>query len=297
MRTLLTCSILLFFCSPQVTGQVDLTDTVQFFIFDSQQNGLIPVSTDDGVFNQNGCNPKNNFTVVVHGWKESAKKAWVLPMLANFSSHRGGCVLFMQYGRASDADSYFSVMMPNFERLSNMLVQFLRRLLSLGFASENGFLFGFSFGGQMVLDAGRKLGNQKLARVDACEPAGPGFDSNLTYGSLEKKSSAKAVQCIFTSLVFSTVNRNCHINWQMGICGISQPAARVAPESDHGLCPYFYNSAFDNKFVPMKKPIYCPSTKAVGSWPQTFRMGYFCDVGSGATGDYYATTLKYYPYV
>ncbi|XP_055589388.1 uncharacterized protein LOC129741665 [Uranotaenia lowii] len=245
--------------------------------------------------NQYGCMPGNNFTIAVHGWMESAQNQWVQPMLANFSKYRRGCVMFMQYGHGPTYESYFSVLLPNFDGLANLLVQFLRRLETLGFDAGNGLLFGFSFGGQLVLEAGRRLGTQKLGRIDVCEPAGPGFDDNGTYSAAILKNSAKKVQCIYTGLMFSSLNRNCHVNWKMGFCGISQPASG-AVLSDHNICPYFYNSAFENRFPAMAKPLYCLSTKAAISWPQNFRMGFFCDVNSGATGDFYAKTSSVFPY-
>ncbi|XP_055590953.1 uncharacterized protein LOC129743036 [Uranotaenia lowii] len=278
-------TLLLYCCSANVKWVPDLTKTVKFFISNSQQQELVPIPNDDAdVFDQYGCTPRDKFAIIVHSWTESSETPWVLPMLWYFSAYRRGCIM---------------VMLPNFDRLTNALVTFIRRLLSLGFESNRGFLFGFSYGAQMVLEAGRRLGDQKLARIDVCEPAGAGFDGNLTYNSLDMKSAANAVQCIFTSLISSTVNRtSCHINWHMGTCGFNQPAEKNYFElGSHGLCPYFYNSAFDNPFVAMKRPHYCPEWKRDVSWPKNFMMGYHCDVTSGVTGDFYSKTTKDYPYV
>lgn len=44
------------------------------------------------------CSPSENITIITHGWEESIRSIWVQPMIGNFSSFRGGCVFFMDYG-------------------------------------------------------------------------------------------------------------------------------------------------------------------------------------------------------
>lgn len=42
----------------------------------------------------------------------------------------------------------------------------------------------------------------------------------------------------------------------------------------HGLCPYFYLSAFTNDFTAVPKPTECGSRRLASQWPRGFKMGY-----------------------
>lgn len=59
----------------------------------------------------------------------------------------------------------------------------------------------------------------------------------------------------------------------MGSCGIYQKASTVPPLMSHGLCPYFYNSAFKNDFKS-KNNTGCSTSKAALKIPVDFKMGY-----------------------
>lgn len=156
----------------------------------------------------------------------------------------------------------------------------------------------------------------------ACDSAGIGFDSNETYSHLNDIESAKFVQCVHTSNNAGTIKRNCHQNWAMGNCGISQIASGPPPKlHSHVLCPYFYNSAFQNKFAAIPKPIQCTHSNRLPpniSIYTNISMGYFqpfqwylfsekslkiqkftvhVDSCYGSNGyDYYANTYQSTPY-
>jgi hypothetical protein len=51
-------------------------------------------------------------------------------------------------------------------------------------------------------------------------------------------------------------------------------AAGPPPYGSHGLCPYFYNSAFSNDFLAVEKGSQCGAGKAALIWPRSFKMGY-----------------------
>lgn len=109
----------------------------------------------------------------------------------------------------------------------------------------------------------------------ACDAAGPGFDSNITYSQQSPLESAKFVQCVHTSYDKGTNKRSCHQNWHLGYCGISQIAAGPYPLGSHGLCPYFYNSAFNNQFYAIPKPAVClTSNRLPSNTPDGMAMGY-----------------------
>jgi len=106
----------------------------------------------------------------------------------------------------------------------------------------------------------------------ACDMAGPGFDFRPQP---DHKLAAQNVQCIHTSANKGTRHTsNCNQDWKMGNCGESQPAAGEPPLGSHGLCPYFYVSAFENNFFAIPRPPICPTLNPAQEWPQNFKMGY-----------------------
>lgn len=126
--------------------------------------------------------------------------------------------------------------------------------------------------------------------------AGPGFDEK-PQRLFDPKESAKNVQCIHTSADAGTKQRNCHQDWNMGICGYHQIGAKKPPLGSHGLCPIFYNSAFDNNFYAEENPQQCTKVQIRQRyWPENFKMGYMEKRKPYVYGEFYASTTKYYPY-
>lgn len=101
--------------------------------------------------------------------------------------------------------------------------------------------------------------------------AGPGFD-HLELG--DASQAAQNVQCIHTSNTLGTSKRNCTQNWSMGVCGFAQVGATAFPKGSHGLCPYFYNTAFKHDFIAWTNIYGCFSTRAANEYPEHFKMGY-----------------------
>lgn len=54
-------------------------------------------SSDNATLLQ-ACSISKNITIIVHGWGESILSVWTQAIIANFTSVRGGCVFFMDYG-------------------------------------------------------------------------------------------------------------------------------------------------------------------------------------------------------
>lgn len=79
--------------------------------------------------------------------------------------YRGGCIMCMDYGIYA-AESYVRLV-----RLFEPIVQILTLQLFLldyvGFDMSKGFLFGFSYGGQLAVEAGRRIGNQRIKDIDS----------------------------------------------------------------------------------------------------------------------------------
>ena len=124
--------------------------------------------------------------------------------------------------------------------------------------------------------------------------AGPGFDF---FSSTNSKEAARNVQCIHTSSDKGTKSRDCHQNWNMGNCGRRQAAASNPPYGSHGLCPQFYNAAFEHPFYAESTPKQCNKISTMKRfWPIKYRMGYMEPRKLEVRGTMYASTTDKYPY-
>lgn len=226
-------------------------------------------------FNRNltshGCKADGNYAIVVHGWHESIRTPWVEDLISNLILNRGGCVIFMDYSRHGNAVNY-NLLVRKFDSLAAVLLKKVKQIGNY----DRLFMFGFSYGARLSFEAGARLGHQKIERIDACDPAGPGFEHRRTA---DPKVAAKNVACINTSIDKGTNIYNCHQNFRMGKCGLFQPAAGPPPLSSHGMCPYFYNSAFKNDFKADNVEN-CVSNRMVKEMPEGFKMGYMEKRGS-----------------
>lgn len=123
---------------------------------------------------------------------------------------------------------------------------------------------------------------------------GPGFDG--TWRVKDPKLASKQTSCINTSSDKGTSKYNCHRNFRMGKCGSSQPAAGPYPLGSHGLCPYFYNLAFDQKFIP-NNSFKCTSKQLANLTSSDVRMGYLGGFDTNVVGDIFVATAKYPKYL
>jgi hypothetical protein len=90
----------------------------------------------------------------------------VKAVIANYTVYRGGCIMCMDYNNYSKSGDYFGLV-GQFKPIASVLIKKLKDLNSLGFKYENGLLFGFSFGGHLVYEAGRSIGNSTLGEIDS----------------------------------------------------------------------------------------------------------------------------------
>lgn len=178
----------------------------------------------------------------------------------------------MDYSNFSIVADYFKLN-SHFFNIARVLVKKIKQVGNY----DRLFLFGFSFGSRLCFEAGAQIGHQVIDRIDACDPAGPGFDGQKR--AVDPKLAAKNVACINTSIDKGTKIYNCHQNFRMGNCGQSQPSAGPRPLGNHGMCPYLYNSAFDYKFRPSNKHE-CKSNRVAQFIPDQLIMGYRNSVGS-----------------
>lgn len=79
--------------------------------------------------------------------------------------YRGGCIICMDYGRYA-SESYVRLVRL-FDPLAQILTLQLYLLDYMGFDMNNGYLFGFSYGGQLATEAGRRIGYRRLKEIDS----------------------------------------------------------------------------------------------------------------------------------
>jgi hypothetical protein len=249
------------------------------------------ISTFNEPIESLGCGPTMNVSIIVHGWLEGLNPTeWVNTTIANLLKYSQGCVFFFDYSVYSKNGNYFALV-PHYEGIRAVLV---KKLLQIG-NPERIFMFGFSFGARLTLDGGAEAFNGTINRVDVCDPAGPGFVG--TYREKQSQPAAKNVACINTSNNYGTTNYDCHQNFRMGNCGQQQAAASSYPKGHHGLCPYFYNAAFEVHFIPHNH-YSCGSSRMANVTGEYVRMGYLGNFNrTKVRGDIFITTSATPPYV
>lgn len=137
-------------------------DKVEFVLYSKGQKSL---STFNETIVKQGCDVSGNFSIILHGWMGSSEP-WILDLVGNLTHHRGGCVIFMNYSHYSDKVNYFEVI-SHFQPLSKLLTRKLRQLSHDGASNDNFFIFGFSFGGRIAIEAALNFGPQSVAQIDS----------------------------------------------------------------------------------------------------------------------------------
>lgn len=72
------------------------------------------------------------------------------------------CMDYKRYSR----QPYMSLF-GMFDSLSEVLAGKLRQLERQGFAPERGFIFGFSYGGRLALEASHRFGPKRISQIDS----------------------------------------------------------------------------------------------------------------------------------
>lgn len=71
----------------------------------------------------------------------------------------------MDYGRYA-SENYVRLVRV-FDPIAQILTLQLYLLDYMGFNMNNGYLFGFSYGGQLATEAGRRIGYRRLKEIDS----------------------------------------------------------------------------------------------------------------------------------
>ncbi|XP_031640237.1 uncharacterized protein LOC116352087 isoform X2 [Contarinia nasturtii] len=279
---IITAIAAFFTVMPTLTFAATLERRTKFIIYDNKNTEVMVSTSRDDVLEDAlaDCWPTKKYAIIVPGWRESCNTSWTIELREKLIANRGGCIICMDY---RDYNEDYGFLLVNFKTIANLLTDKLKVLRELAFDSSSSYLFGFSFGARLIAKAATDLGTKQIGTIHLCEPAGPGFDG---LRNADPKMAAVHSQCIHTaSGGYGTRERTCHQNWNMGNCGESQIGQRPFPLGNHGLCPVFYISAFDNVFAAVKKTEACQqpiNERDAINLPhnQTIRMGYYQNVSS-----------------
>lgn len=112
-----------------------------------------------------GCDIKQNISIIVHGWNAGTNFTWVDKLATKLVEVRGGCAILFKY-QACVNDKDYLVTLTLWHAMSNKLTTFLRRLEDEGYSPEDIFMYGFSIGSRIAIDAAINFGEQKIGYVD-----------------------------------------------------------------------------------------------------------------------------------
>ncbi|XP_017044944.1 pancreatic lipase-related protein 2 isoform X3 [Drosophila ficusphila] len=118
-----------------------------------------------------GCSPSEKFAIVLHGWIQSCSDEWALTLIDRLSFYRGGCVICIDYSVV--ASSSYMRLYTNFDTLTGAISSIILTLFKQGFDPKHGYMFGFSFGGQLASAVGRSLRPNHIIE---------NIDSSVRYG-------------------------------------------------------------------------------------------------------------------
>lgn len=112
-----------------------------------------------------GCDPAEKFAIVAHGWQQNIHSPWVQNLIRNLTYYRGGCVMFMDYDFFARKIDYLWLA-DQFRPIAAVLWKKLKQFEYEGFTDDNGYMFGFSFGSRLVIEAGYHFGVNRLKNID-----------------------------------------------------------------------------------------------------------------------------------
>lgn len=112
-----------------------------------------------------GCEVNSKFAIVTHGW-EGSNGPWVPELIQKLLKYRGGCVIFLNWGKYSDDLNYNLVALVYWRRIADVLTSKLKALEIEGVPSDNMYLYGHSLGARISIEAGLNFGKNKIAQID-----------------------------------------------------------------------------------------------------------------------------------
>lgn len=85
-------------------------------------------------------------------------------MFVELIEYRGGCIICMNF--SVFANERYVRLVRSFDSIAHVLHIHLLELERIGFDMEEGYMFGFSFGGRLVCEAARRLGIRVIKEID-----------------------------------------------------------------------------------------------------------------------------------
>jgi Lipase len=80
--------------------------------------------------------------------------------------HRGGCIVIMDWTKYSNNLRFFDVVNNDYKKVSNAFARRLTSLEASGVSPDNIFLYGFSMGARIFIDAAITFGPGKIGEID-----------------------------------------------------------------------------------------------------------------------------------
>ena len=125
-------------------------------------------STFDQSLSGRGCDKNDKIAFVVHGWREDINASWVTDLIRNLTIYRGGCIMFVDYSFYAMIP-FYRIFYNHFPYISNVILNKLKQLEEEGFNPNNMYMFGYSFGARLVIDAAAEFGHQRINQIDGEE--------------------------------------------------------------------------------------------------------------------------------
>lgn len=72
----------------------------------------------------------------------------------------------MDYSYFASEENYFRLV-RHFDSIAEVLQEKLKDLQAVGYDPEKMYLFGFSYGGQLVVEAGKRFGPLRIKQIDS----------------------------------------------------------------------------------------------------------------------------------
>ncbi|KAH8272932.1 hypothetical protein KR018_011136 [Drosophila ironensis] len=263
-------------------------------IFYKNNTKTLEASAFDDAYNikGSGCSPADKFAIVLHGWIQSCADEWSISLIDR-NYYRGGCVICIDYSVV--ASSSYMRLYTNFDTLAKGITSIILTLFRQGFDPRQGYMFGFSFGGQLASAVGRSLYPlHVIESIDTCDMAGPGFDPI----AVDHSKAGKHVQCFHSSGDKGTFIYSCHRNIMLGSCGLKQPSVVSQLHlGSHGLCVDIYINTFDYPFYALNStPPECLSFQKGAKIPEGYTVGYEENFDEQIVGQIFVPTSLHYPY-
>ena len=139
----------------------DLESKIQFVL---HNNGRKSISTFNKSISEQGCDAKGKFAIFTHGWMGS-KTPWIYDMISNLTVYRSGCIIFMNYSYYSDRINYFESL-SFFRNISRLVTRKLKQFRDDGVKGDQIYMFGYSLGARIVIDAAINFGKNQIGQID-----------------------------------------------------------------------------------------------------------------------------------